>query len=439
MSEAKFDNINRILKSISPIKSTFSKMSKKLDKSFKYSSLDNLIKSLDVKYIYKDQFEPKPEIVLHKNDYNVNFQNSYDFLDELSDLNNLPLVLQNKNCLKDGDFNPDFENEYGKKEINKKYILEEGDKRKRERLLKRIELLRKFKASDSNIDPGKYHPNYDAIKKRYPCAYIRNPNIHIKNSWLINCPFRNTFEEFKRQENEKKENSKNKDSNNEVNKQNKDNNTNINTIINTNINANTNDLTNNFPNNTNNNINNTINNNINIIQKIPNINSNENSPRSPRSVSTNNDINRERNDFDLILKGKNIKVKSKIIKKFKNLALPIIPNTQRKQIISHVNSPKRKINRSISYENLISKKNPILFNKMRGRDNLFVETKYLISYSPNFKSTRPHIPSTIFKYIKDKQNYKKYINGKIIRGYYYNPRDYYVMELQREEEKEKEK
>ena len=40
-----------------------------------YSSLDNLVKSLDVKYVYKDQFEPDPEIVLHKNDYNVNFQN----------------------------------------------------------------------------------------------------------------------------------------------------------------------------------------------------------------------------------------------------------------------------------------------------------------------------------------------------------------------------
>jgi hypothetical protein len=210
MKDKKIDNINLILKSISPIKNTFSKMSKKLDKSFKYTSLNNLIKSLDAKYIYKDQFEPTPEIILHKNDYDVNFQSSYDYLEELSDLNNLPLVLQNKNYIKDGNFNPDYEYDVGKKEVNKKYVVEEEDKRKRQRLRKRVELLRKFKSSDSNIDPGKYHPNYDVIKKRNPCAYIRDPKMHIKNSWLINCPFRNTFEEFKRQENEKKENSKKK-------------------------------------------------------------------------------------------------------------------------------------------------------------------------------------------------------------------------------------
>ena len=202
MKEDKIDSITRILKSISPLKKTFSKMSKKLNKSFKFASLDNLVKSLDVKYVYKDQFEPDQEIILHKNDYNVNFQNSYDYLEELSDINNLPLVLQNKNCLKDGDFNPDYDIEVSRKEINKKYLIEEEGKRKKERLKKRIERLKKFKDSDSNIDPAKYHPNYDAIKRRYPCAYIRDPNIHIKDSWLINCPFRNTFEEFKRLQNE---------------------------------------------------------------------------------------------------------------------------------------------------------------------------------------------------------------------------------------------
>ena len=51
MKDKKIDNINLILKSISPIKNTFYKMSKKLDKSFKYTSLNNLIKSLDAKYI----------------------------------------------------------------------------------------------------------------------------------------------------------------------------------------------------------------------------------------------------------------------------------------------------------------------------------------------------------------------------------------------------
>ena len=418
MKNDNFDNITQILKSISPLKNTFSKVSKKFDKSFKYSSLDNLVKSLDVKYIYKDQFEPDPEIILHKNDYNVNFQNSYDYLDELSDVNNLPLVLQNKNCIKDGDFNPDYENDINKKEINKKYIKEEEGKRKKERLRKRIERLKKFRDSDSNIDPGKYHPNYDAIKRRYPCVYIRDPNIHIKDSWLINCPFRNTFEEFKRLENEKKENLKKINSNKKENNQNiKNQNQNLN-----NNNTSKNDLNNN--------------NNVSIIYKISSFNSNEN---SPRSISTN-EINKEKSEEDsLSSKAKNLKVKNIIPKK---LSLPMIINSPRNHNVSNISniskvfSPKKRVSRSVSYENIFNNnKSPINFNKMKGRDNLFVESKYLISYNPNYDSTFPHVPSTIFKYAKNKQNYKKYINGKIIRGYYYNPRDYYVMELKREEDK----
>lgn len=445
MKNQNIDNITQILKSISPLKNTFSKMSKKLNKSFKYASLDNLVKSLDVKYVYKDQFEPDHEVILHKNEYNVNFQNSYDYLDELSDVNNLPLVLQNKNCVKDGEFNPDYEIDSNKREINKKYLLEEEGRRKKERLKKRIERLKKFRDSDSNIDPGKYHPNYDAIKRRYPCAYIRDPNIHIKDSWLINCPFRNTFEDFKRLQNEQKENVKNNNSKSKEKNQNQNQNStqnNDNVSIN---NANNNITNNNSKNNiigTNNNSN--INNNSqnkndlkNNINKISNFNSNEN---SPRSISTN-EINKEKIEEEIIIKGKKIKIKNIIPDKIKNLSLPMIINTPRNKNISNISnmskvlSPKRKVNRSVSYENIFSKKSPILFNKMKGRPDIFVESKFLISYNINYDLIYPHVPSYIFKYIKNKQDYKKYINGKIIRGYYYNPSDYYVMELKRVEDK----
>ena len=416
MSEEKFDNINRILKSISPLKNTFSKMSKKLDKSFKYASLSNLVKSLDVKYIYKDQFEPDPEIILHKNDYNVNFQNSYEYLEELSNINNLPLVIQNKNYIKDGEFNPDFEGDVNKREINRKYLLEEEGKRKRERLKKRIEKLKKFKESDSNIDPGKYHPNYDVIKRRYPCAFIRDPNSHIKDSWLTNCPFRNTFEDFKRLENERKENLKKENYKDEKDKNNDNNNS---TILN----------------------NKDLNNNLNP----KDINNKSNLIFNENNSTSINEINREKGEEDIkFIKVQNLKTKKSIPQKVKNLSLPLIVNTPRKQNSSIISSnisntskisPKRRMNRSISYENLLGLKSPILFNKMRGRPNLFNETKYLISYNPNYDSTFPHVPSYIFKYKKNKQNYKKYINGKIIRGYYYNPCEYYVMELQKSEEK----
>ena len=130
--------------------------------------------------------------------------------------------------------------------------------------------------------------------------------------------------------------------------------------------------------------------------------------------------------------------------KVKNLSLPIIINSPRNHNASNISniskvfSPKKSVIRSLSYENIFNKnKSPISFKKMKGRDDLFVESKFLISYNPKYDITFPHVPSTIFKYTKNKQNYKKYINGKIIRGYYYNPRDYYVMELQRAEDNKK--
>ena len=53
---------------------------------------------------------------------------------------------------------------------------------------------------------GKYSPNYDSIKPRIPHAFIRNPNVHIKYSWLSNNPFRNTFEVFKLKQKEENKN-----------------------------------------------------------------------------------------------------------------------------------------------------------------------------------------------------------------------------------------
>ncbi len=74
---------------------------------------------------------------------------------------------------------------------------------------------------------------------------------------------------------------------------------------------------------------------------------------------------------------------------------------------------------------------------MKGRnDNFLVEQNInVISYSPNYEFLRPHIPSTIFKYKKDDENYKKYIIGKIIRGYHYSPEKYFVFEYKKKKPK----
>ena len=67
---------------------------------------------------------------------------------------------------------------------------------------------------------------------------------------------------------------------------------------------------------------------------------------------------------------------------------------------------------------------------MLGRDDTLFSNQNLnlISYFPNYDAMMPHIPSTIFKYKDNPQNYKKYITNKIIRGYNYTPEKYFVLE-----------
>ena len=345
------DNITRILKSIHPIRKPFSKISKELNQSFKYSSLGNLLNKLDKKQIYIDKFIPPPDKTLHKNDFDINFKNSLDYINELSDINNLPLVAKNKNYLINGEFNPDFEIENMRRENNKNYFIQLKKQRKKQKMKKSKEILKKYKENDSNLMLGKYNPNFDSVKPRIPHALIRNPNAHIKDSWLINCPFRNTFEKFKLKN--KKDN--NIRSENNIKKFNR---------------------------------------NIKKIKLKDNI--------SSFSISNSNSkINQKSEDsiniHNLIyLSNKNIN-KIKKIKELNN-SIPEI-------------------------------KGQVKFDKMKKRKSLFKKSDSNIAYFPNYEYTLPHTPSYIFKYVKNKENYKKYINGKIIRGYAFDSENYYVMKL----------
>ena len=91
------DNVMLILKSIAPIKYTYSKKNKLLNKSFKSMSLQNLMKNLKTHHKVKDEFYPSPEFLKNRNKFDINFKNSNAYIKELSDLNNLPLVAKNKN------------------------------------------------------------------------------------------------------------------------------------------------------------------------------------------------------------------------------------------------------------------------------------------------------------------------------------------------------
>ena len=392
--DKKNDNITKILKSIKPIKNQFSKISKGLNQLFKYKSIENLKKIMDKKQVYKDLYIPNLDKDVHKNDYNINFHNSIEYLNELSDINNLPLVSKNKSYLINGEFNPDYEIENLKKESNKNYLIKQKKERKKEQIKKRIKLLKNYKERDSNPIIGMYDPNYEAIQRRSPCAIICDPGVHLKNSWMINNPFRNTFEEFKKKQNKLKEKLHNENS--QTLTENNDNKT-----TSSNINTSTKE----FP---------KYNRNIKRIQKIHE-NSSKNNSQSIYSYT--HEILQEKNNesinLDLLFQN-NKKTKLKI-RKIRGLNLPQIKYERK--------------NNSTLKNNSNSIKGYIVFDKMEKRKSLFHNKASSISYSPDYNFILPHTPSYLFKYTKDKQNYKKYINGKIIRGYNPNSNSYYVMQL----------
>ena len=169
------DNMISIIKSLVPIKYKYSRKNKELDKTFRNMSLEYLLKTLDYHPKYYDEYAPSPEFINNKNQFDINFQNSCHYIKVLSDINNLPLVINNRNCLKNGTFNPDYEYNPIKNKEEQKQIILEKERRKKERLQDRLERLKKWRQSDSNVDPGKYHPNYDFVRKKITNVYIREP------------------------------------------------------------------------------------------------------------------------------------------------------------------------------------------------------------------------------------------------------------------------
>ena len=423
------DNIITILKSIPRIKFNYSKQNKHLDKTFKNKSLGNLLKNLDYHPKLHDEYAPSPDFLNHRNQYDINFQNSDNYIKEYSDLNNLPLVINNRNYLKNGDFNPDYELNPVKNKEEQNIMNIEREKRKKERLKERLEKLKKWRQSDSNIDPGKYHPNYDYIRKKVACVYIRQPakkqeiNENNKNK-------SNKSKEKRKKDNHN--NSKDKNSNNNskdnIKEESKEDNNKSN-INNKDYKDNNNNSTTNC--NDSHTINNSsINNKSSKVSISGNLKLKNNYKKEnliEKNSSTNTDYN---NSIDL-----NKSTNTEYISSLNNENNKInknsvsLPKIDSKKIKIRNIKPRKKYNRfrSSSMGNL---KNSIHFKKMLGRDDLLFGNLNLnlISYFPNYDIMMPHIPSTIFKYKKNPQNYKKYVTGKIIRGYNYSPEQYFVEE-----------
>jgi len=434
------DNIISILKSIQPIKYKYSQKNRDLDKTFKTRSLENLLKGLDYKPKIFDEYAPDPEFLNRKYQFDINFQSSNEYIRELSDLNNLPIVMSNKNYLKNGTFNPDYEINPVKNKDEQKKILLEKERRKKERLQLRLDRLKKWRQSNNSVDPGKYHPNFDFVKRKIPSVYIREPIVKKEKK----------IDEKDKNENNTKKDNKNEDEDGEENNNNEnetnskiDDDGNKEMIEKEESNGNKN-MTDSHS--VNDNLSNNDSSKKAIIRKIHsnyerNINYRRNSKiyfeKNTSTVSDYNTFegNKSTNIDEISSAHKGSDHCSSAKKNLnKNLFLPKIGTKK----IKYIKPMKQKKNRFRS-SSLANIKNPIIFKKMMGREDFLLgnNSVNLMSYFPDYESTMPHIPATIFKYHKNIQSFKKFITGKIIRGYNYSPEKYFVIEFQRSKNKNK--
>ena len=164
----KKDNIISIVKSIRPINYLYSKQNKDYDKYFRGSCLKDFVKQINSQKKGDYFLEPGENINefddTNKKDSGIDFKNALNYFRELSGLKKLPFSKLNETIIKAG-----RKSETNKNSKNNKIKLNKVSNEKRKINLYNI---------GNNIDPnnstypGKYNPNYDYIKRRYPCAFF---------------------------------------------------------------------------------------------------------------------------------------------------------------------------------------------------------------------------------------------------------------------------
>ena len=165
------DNLMLILKSLTPIKSHYSKMNKELDIEFKNMSLKNLIKNLNCHYKVKDELSPSPEFLKNRNKFEISFRNSNKYIKELSNIKKSFIFANINNYKRSGSFKTNFVFNGNSRKEEKKIAGENENKEKEifNERFKKIKILKKF---NSNADSLKYNPNYDFIKKKVYCVHL---------------------------------------------------------------------------------------------------------------------------------------------------------------------------------------------------------------------------------------------------------------------------
>jgi len=300
------------------------------------------------------------------------------------------------------------------------------NKNNKKKKKKKIQQIKNRGDADVTLDPGRYHPNYDFIKKRYPCAYLGKPKSKEKT---LNKHIKNNDEE------EKKGN--NLDNKYLLKTSKMSNNKRINfyeTISNKAIGFKTKTTKNkkmnyssyNFYSIPKSSINNNGNKKIKILNDIR-----KKKIKSVNKMNEYNTVSFWSHTMDLDRS-----------KKFTD-QIKVINDKNKTNYMNFTNSMGdfkkiKKISKNVSASNL---KCPIFFDKMPGRDRPinFVDGAWegcRTNYNPDYNIIRPHIPSIIFKNKRKYQNFKKYITGKIIRSYCYSPDKYFVFEIKENKENE---
>ena len=160
------DNILSIAKSLRPLKYLYSKQNRDFDKFFRGSNLKDFVRQINSQKKYSFFLEPGEDLNEFQDKYinaNLMFKNPFNYYDELSSLKKIPFSIAKKSNRKTSRYHSeDNKNNRSKKKESKE---------------KKIIKLKKSCNDDDNmtLDPGRYNPNYNYIKRRYPCAFLGRP------------------------------------------------------------------------------------------------------------------------------------------------------------------------------------------------------------------------------------------------------------------------
>ena len=177
-----------VIKSLKPISFSYSRQSKEYEKYFSGSNLKHLLKSVNKKAKTNTNIFNNPlffeQIKNDSNMININIKSSFNYITDLSSLNNFPLSMIKKRKNYEeyiAKLNLFHELFYVTKE---KLVDSEFRKKRGERIKKKYELQKLNGVKETTLDPGKYYPKYDIIQKRYPVAYLGESNEERKKRFL---------------------------------------------------------------------------------------------------------------------------------------------------------------------------------------------------------------------------------------------------------------